>query len=342
MKRVFLITGANGHLGNTLVKSLLEKNEKVRGFVLENDNLMSLSGLDVDIVKGDICQKETLDKLFKGLDDVEIVLIHTAGIVSISSHYDPLVYKVNVLGTKNVIEKAIEYKVSKFIYISSVHAIKEEKKGTVIKETKAFDVDSVEGCYAKTKAEATKLVLDSVSKGLNAIVIHPSGIIGPNDFGKGHSTQLVVDFLESRLTAITDGGYDFVDVRDVAKGIIDAAERGKVGESYILSNRYYSVLELTNMLSEVSGKRRIKTKLPAWFVNFTAPLAELFYKTLKQTPLYTRYSIYTLFSNSSFSHKKADQDLGYKTRDMKETIKDTISFLTQAHRIKYSAKNKKH
>ena len=167
------------------------------------------------------------------------------------------------------------------------------------------------------------------------MVVHPSGILGPGDYGHGHLTQLVTDYLNGRLTACVKGGYDFVDVRDVAAGILAAADKGRKGECYILSNRFYSVRELLDTLHDVTGRKKIKTVLPLWFAKGTAPLAETYYKILRQPPLYTRYSLYTLTGNGRFSHEKADRELGYTTRDMQETLRDTAAFLVAQGRIRH-------
>ena len=120
-----------------------------------------------------------------------------------------------------------------------------------------------------------------------------------------------------------------IDVRDVADGVIAASKKGKKGECYILSNRYIPVRELLNTLSRVTGGKSIKTVLPLWFAKMTAPLAELYYKIRHESPLFTRYTLYTLTSNARFTYEKARRDLGYKPRDISVTIKDTVSFLTK-------------
>lgn len=164
-------------------------------------------------------------------------------------------------------------------------------------------------------------------------IVHPSGISGPYDNGRGHLTTLVIDYCKGRLLAGMDGGYDFVDVRDVANGVISCCEKGVPGECYILSNEYFKVKEILDTLHELTGKRKIKVYLPYWFVKATAPLAEIYYKILGQPPLYTAYSVFTLTSNSLFSHKKAEEVLGYTTRDMKETLRDTIDWLKAKGRL---------
>lgn len=337
MQKAYIVTGGNGHLGNTIIKLLCLKNEFVRCLVLPNEIAVGIEGLPVEIIYGDVRISDSLDPLFVGLEAFEVIVIHTAGIVSIKSEFNKDVYDVNVQGTMNIVNKCEQYSVKRLIYVSSVHAIPEEKAGNIICETVDFSKENVIGAYAKTKAEATAYVLKHAQMGLDCVIVHPSGICGPNDFGNGHMTQLVMDYLDGRLVACINGGYDFVDVRDVADGIIAAMELGKRGECYILSNRYYDVPELLNLLAEVSGKRKIKVILPLWFVNLSAPLSEYWYKLRKQTPLYTKYSLFTLASNSDFSHQKADQVLGYKTRDMKDTLRDTVRFLCDTRRLKNSA-----
>lgn len=335
MKKIFIITGANGFLGNNIVRKLSEdKNNEVRALVLPEDNLNSLAGLNCEIYKGDVTKKDTLNKIFEIKEtNAELYVIHCAAIVYIKSKYNPKVYEVNVNGTKNIIEKVLEQN-AKLVYVSSVHAISEKPNNEVITEIKDFAPDKVEGQYAKTKAEIAKYVLETVEKrGLNACIVHPSGIIGPYDFGNSHLTQLIIDFANGRLKACVKGGYDFADVRDVANGVINACYKGKSGECYILSNRYAEVKELLDIVSEIENIKKIKLILPMWIAKLTAPLSEIYYSILNQAPLYTKYSLYTLNSNSNFSNEKAKRELDYKNRELKETIKDTITWLKENNRI---------
>ncbi len=328
MKRIYIITGVGGHLGNTVAGELLAAGETVRGFAMPNEDVTMLYGDAVSIVRGDVREKNSLEPLFFGLDSTdETYVIHCAGIVSVASKYDQRVVDVNVRGTQNVVDLCMEHNVKKLVYISSVHAIPELPNGVVQHEIEGFRPDAVVGLYAKTKAAATQIVLDAAKNGLDATVIHPSGIIGPNDYGHGHLTQMIINYLNGSLTACVEGGYDFVDVRDVAEGVIAATKKGKKGECYILSNRYIPVRELLNTLSRVTGGRKIRTVLPLWFAKLTAPLAELYYKIRKEAPLFTRYTLYTLTSNARFTYEKAKNDLGYKPRDLSTTIKDTVAFL---------------
>ena len=335
MKKIYIITGANGFLGNNIVRKLIENEEnEVRALVLPQDKVNSLEGLNCKIYKGDVTKKETLKEIFETPKDSELYVIHCAAIVYIKSKYNPKVHNVNVDGTKNIVQKVLE-KNAKLIYVNSVHSIPEKLDHKIMTEIKDFDPNKVAGEYAKTKAEAAKYVLDMVkNKGLNACIVHPSGIIGPNDFVGSHLTQLIIDFANGRLKAYVNGGYDFVDVRDVADGIINACQKGKSGECYILSNRYVEVKELLDLVSKVRKNQKIRTKLPMWIAKLTAPLSEIYYSILKEPPLYTRYSLYTLSSNSNFSNAKAKKELDYKNRDLEETIKDTVNWLKEQKKIK--------
>ncbi len=332
MTDIYLVTGAAGHLGNTIVRKLLERGEATRVLLLPNEK-MPFEG-EFEVFYGDVRDRDSLSKFMEVNPDNNIIVIHCAGIVSIASKYKQIVYETNVQGTQNMVEVAIEKKVNKFVYVSSVHAITEKPKGEIIEEISEFNPELVVGAYAKTKAEATKYVLESVHRGLNAIIVHPSGICGPYDYGNGHSTTLIMDYYNRKLTSAIGGGYDFVDVRDVADGIIASCKKGRIGECYILSNKYITALELLRLLHEITGHKEIKRVLPLWFVKVTAKFAELYYKILKQAPLFTEYSIYTLNSNSLFSHDKASKELAYKTRDFKETLKDTVEWLVSQGKIK--------
>ncbi len=341
MRKVYLVTGALGHLGNTIVNSLLQRKESVRGFDLSGSPVRpEFEEGDFELLYGDITDEESVRAFFRPSAEEERIVIHTAGIVSIASKYDQLVRDVNVGGTLNILKLCKETGASKLVYISSVHALPEGKKGSVIREISEFSPEKVHGLYAKTKAEATAAVLKAAKEGLNASVLHPSGIIGPFDYGRGHMTQLVVDYMNGSLTACVRGGYDFVDVRDVAEAAIACSEAGRPGECYIASNRYVSVSELLNTLHLVTGRKKVKTVLPMWFAKLTAPLAEGYYKLLKQTPLYTSYSLYTLKSNALFSHEKASGELSYSPRPLKDTLKDTADWLLAQGRVREAGKKK--
>ena len=315
MKRIYIVTGASGFLGNNIIRMLEhDDNAEVRAFVLNGESISSLNNLKCSIYYGDVTKADTLNSIFEGSGDAEIFVIHCAAVVYIKSKYNSKVYDVNVNGTKNIVDKVLDYN-AKLIYVSSVHAIPEKSDGNLISEVSIFNPDDVVGLYAKTKAEAARYVMDSVKdKGLNACIVHPSGILGPYDFSNSHLTALVREIVRGKLPMCVKGGYDFVDVRDVAKGIIMACDKGKKGECYIMSGEFVSIKKLADLVCDVVGKKRIKVVLPIMIAKIVAPFYEMYY-------------LYTLSSNSNFSNEKAKRDLGFVTRDITDTVRDMVMWI---------------
>lgn len=323
MKKTYLVTGANGHLGSTILRLLRRRGAQVRGLILPGEVTAPLPG--VQYVEGDVRNLSTLRPLFEGLRGHQVYVLHTAGVIDISDQVSPRTYDVNVNGTKNILSLCREYKVRRLVYVSSVHAIPEGDKASVLHEVSHFSPDRVVGGYAKTKAEATQAVLDAAREGLNAVVVHPSGILGPYDRSGNHLVQLVNDYLRGKLPACVRGGYDFVDVRDVAAGCLLALEKGKSGQCYILSNRHYEIRDVLAMVRKLAGGKRLAI-LPHWMARAALPAIRLHAKRTKKRPLFTRYSLHTLLSNDKFSHDKATAELGYRPRDLVQTLRDTIAW----------------
>lgn len=324
MKRLYIITGANGHLASTIIKCLKKEDCFIRGLILPTEE--NIDNGNIKYYKGDITKEESLQEIFSEMEGFEVIVIHAAGIVSIENEITPLLYNVNVNGTKMIIKQCMKYQVKRLLYVSSVHAIPDGEYMSIIKEVSSFSKDKVIGAYASTKAEATQAVMEAVKDGLDAVVVHPSGILGPYDDGSNHMTQLIQQFISGKLPAGVTGGYDFVDVRDVAQGCIAAATKGRNGECYILSNRYISVADLLEyMRIATNGKKKIC--FPLKLAKAAAPAFEGIAKITKTRPLFTRYSLHTMDANSRFSHDKATMELGYSPRDMKDTVEDTIKYL---------------
>lgn len=318
-----LVTGAAGHLGKSVIEQLTNERKEVRALVLPGEQNVP-TGDNIEVFYGNITDPSTLNSFF---DCQDPVVIHCAGIVSIESRYNPQVYNVNVHGTENIIEQCKKHGAKKLIYVSSVHAIPEKRKGELITEITDFNPDAVIGLYAKTKAEATRLVLQSGKEGLNVNVVHPSGIIGPNDYGKGHLTQLMIAFEKGTLKAIVKGGYDFVDVRDVARGITSCIKNGRPNECYILANRYFKVQELMGIMAKEKGVDDINFVLPTWLPTLLSPAFETIARLKKEPPLFTSYSMHTLKTDPRFSTEKAQEILGYTNTPIETTIKDTRNWI---------------
>jgi len=328
-----VVTGGTGHIGNVLVKELYENGYQVQAIVLPKDDFRMIEPF-ADILYGNILDPAFLEEAFQGAD----IVFHLAGIVEIGSGKKKSIFKVNVEGTKNVVEACLKAHVRRLVYTSSVHALPELPKTEIMREIDHFDPDAVKGLYAKSKAMATQIVMDHKDSGLEIVIVHPSGVIGPADYKLSNVSQIFIDFLLGRLTAYLRGGYNFVDVRDVATGIRLAAEKGRSGECYILSGSEITVKELLDEISRLSGRKKIRTKLSFWFILAMSYFAEAYYKIAKQKPLFTHYSIVVLNSNYHFSNEKAKQELGYTTRDIRESIKDAMEFAIDNYLTKHGKK----
>lgn len=326
MEKTYLVTGACGHLGGTLVRLLERTGAQVRGLRLPSEQARDRA--HVTYYPGDVRDRDSLRPLFRGLAGREVVVFHTAAIVDISGEATPQMHDVNVNGTKNILALCREYGVKRLVYVSSVHAIPEKDGCAVLREVDRFSPQQVTGGYAKTKAEATQAVLDAAAQGLDAVVVHPSGILGPFDGTGNHLVQLVKEYAGGKLPACVKGGYDFVDVRDVAAGCLAAAEKGRSGQCYILSNRHYEVQEVLAMAKTLCHGRRLPV-LPMWMAQAAEPLLGWVARVKKQRPLYTKYSLYTLRSNDRFDHGKATAELGYRPRDLRQTVRDTLRWLAK-------------
>lgn len=332
-----IVTGANGFLASNLVEALLSKNYRVLGLIL-NDNQWSMNFKhpNLELFKVDITDLQALSQFFASHASSQTIVIHTAGVVSIASKVEPLVEKVNVGGTKNVIEVCQKHQVKRLVYTSSVHAIPELPRKQQMAEVEQFSPDLVVGGYAKTKAAATQLVVESRQSGLDAVIVHPSGIIGPGDYGQSNIKQAIVDYLNRKMTAVVRGGYDFVDVRDVVDGIIKASfQPNAANQNYILSGQFYEMIGIIRLIDQLYPERRHHLNiLPVWFLKIVARLAEIWYQLRRVSPTFTAYSVYTLNSNSNFSHQKASRELDYHPRPMVETLRDTVEWYKRQNLLK--------
>ncbi len=333
-----LVTGANGHLGTVLTKTLKLQGNEVTSFILPGENIVEIYQYSDHILYGDVLDLQSLIIAFKNID----VVFHTAGIIDISSSrkMNRLMKLVNIGGVKNVIAACKITKVPRLVYISSVHAIKEEEGNKRIHETAIFNPKFIRGSYAKTKAVATQAILDATKEGLNAVIVHPSGIIGPEDYAMSHMGQMFYNFLTGKLKAYTTGGYNFVDVRDVVDGIIKASLKGISGECYILSGEYHSIKEMIGMMKEITHNKKPLLWIPHWIAYITSPLALLYYRIRRRKPLFTPYSLMTLTSNSNYSYQKAEKSLGYRPTSFKQTIEDTINWCNNHYHLPLVKKRK--
>jgi dihydroflavonol-4-reductase len=319
-----VVTGAAGHLGNALVRELLDRGEQVRAFVLPDEDIRSLDGLPVEVVKGNVL--ESLRPAVHGAD----VVYHLAGIISIMPGRNEVMRQVNVVGTGNVARISREAGVRRMVYVSSIHALHRPARGTPIDEQVAFDPHNAAGEYDQTKAEASLAVLAEVGKGLDAVIVCPTGIIGPHHYlGGSPMNSQIRQWMKPGWHVVINGHFDFVDVRDVARGMILAAKNGVRGETYIIRGERISVGGLIALVREFMGRTGVNVLVPFPIALMAASFATLHSKLWGSKVQFTRYALETLASNSEISGEKARRVLGYEPRSMRETMRDTVRWLSE-------------
>ncbi len=319
---MILVTGATGHVGNVLVRKLLQRGEKVRVLVLKDDDLTPLKGLNVEKVEGDIRNFEDVKKATKGVD----FIYHLAAVISIGGGKRDLVQSVNIKGVENVLNAAKIFKVKRILYMSSVHAFAEPPRGSFIDENTPFDPRLTTGMYGKTKASAALKVLNATKGGLDVVIVCPTGIMGPYDFKKSEMGTMILRFLQDKLPVGIKGSFDFVDVRDVTDGAIKACEKGKKGEAYILSGEKIEMDKMMKELGKITGKRGPLIMLGeknAMFLSYFSLITSILGR---KKAIFTPYSVHTLSMDYTFSHEKATKELGYVPRPFIETLQDTVKW----------------
>ena len=322
----YLVTGATGFLGRAVAEELVRRKAQVHALVLHDDPYTDLLPKEVRTVIGDVCDKSSLSDFFADADSRTCV-IHCAGIVSVASRPGPRLYQVNVGGTWKVLRQCMEHDVGKMVYVSSVHAIPEKPKGCIISEDCEFSPGLVDGDYAKSKAAATELVFDAAERGLNASIVFPSGIIGPGDLQGGSFTSMAKSFLSGKLPFAVRGGYDFVDVRDVARGILACSESGEPGKGYILSGCYVTIRRMLQLVGKAAKLKYRSICLPLGLARLAAPYYERRSLRERKPLFFTPYSVSVLASNGQFSHAAASERFAYQPRPIEETLGDMTAWL---------------
>ena len=326
MYKKYLITGATGFLGRNVIDRLVPTDAQIFALCMPSDPFVEKLPPEVVPVCGDVRDETSLAGFFDNADESSCV-IHCAGIVSVASRPGRGIYDVNVGGTRNVLSFCLDRGVAKCVYVSSVHAIPEKPSGTLIDENAEFSPELVYGDYSKSKAEATRLVFDAAKRGLDASVVFPSGIIGPGDEARGSITSMLSSYLAGKLPYAVKGGYDFVDVRDVADGIVSCAVNGKRGEGYILSGHYVTIKEIVDVVKEITGMKKKVVYFPMCVAKAVAPTYERIAVRKKQKLFFTPYAVKVLSSNGRFSNEKARELLGYNPRPVSETLKDAVAWI---------------
>jgi dihydroflavonol-4-reductase len=314
-----LVTGASGHVGANLVRSLLAQGQQVRTLV--HHDRRALEGLDVEVVEGDIGSPDALDGALAGVD----VVYHTAAHISLRMDDWPLTRYVNVHGTRNVVEACLRARVVRLVHFSSIHALDHMAQAGTVDETCPL-VDDHCPPYDRSKAAGEREVQEGIARGLDAVIIRPTAVIGPYDFRPSHLGQVLLALARGTMPALVTGGFDWVDVRDVVTGAIRAAERAPAGACYLLSGHWVSVVNLAAAVERLTGRPAPRFVCPMSLARIGAPFASAFAWLTGTRPLFTSVSLRALRLTCPVSHEKAGRDLEYEPRPFADTIADTLAW----------------
>jgi dihydroflavonol-4-reductase len=319
-----LVTGAAGHLGNNLVRALLARGRKVR--VLVHSESASLEGLDVERRRGDILDRPSLDTVFEGVE----VVYHFAAMVSIVPSEGPRVTRTNTLGPRNVVDACLAHGVKRLVHASSVHALTPGGSNGVTDESCAPNLDPEAPAYDRSKAAGEAEVRAGIERGLDAVIVNPTGVIGPHDYVPHLAGRALIDMYLGKLPMNVAGGFNWVDARDVAAGALAAEARGRTGERYLLSGHWAPMPDIAAIMERATGRRGPRLVAPLWLAKVGLPFIGAYAKLAGSQPLYTAPSLRALTEHRECDNAKARGELGFSPRPLERTIVDAFAFYAEA------------
>jgi dihydroflavonol-4-reductase len=312
------VTGASGHVGNNLVRRLLASGRNVRALVGPGDRA-SLGGLRVEVAECDVRDPGAVRQQLRGSD----VVYHLAAVISLEARDEALMHDVNVTGVRHVLDACRDEGVRRLVHFSSVHAFEADATERVVDEQRALTTDAHDPAYNRCKAEGTRLVLDAVDKGLDAVILHPAGILGPNDFNPSHIGRYVLDVMRRKVPALVEGGYNFCDVRDVVTSAITAELHAPRGARYILGGEWTSMGDIARWVGEATGVKVPRVVTPLWLARVALPFMSLQARVRGAHPVYTSASLHALATQRNVCDALARADLGHEPRSIERSVKDT-------------------
>ncbi len=317
-----VMTGATGHVGANLTRALVERGDRVRVLIRHAEH--ALKGVDCERVPGDVRDPDALDRLVRGAE----LVYHCAAKISLEP-VDPEVEPINVDGVRNITDACLRHGVRRLVHFSSIHAFSTEPAAEVLDEKRPLIDDPRQPPYDRSKAAGQRVVLSAVDKGLDAVVLHPAAVLGPHDYMPSRMGRVLLSLARGRMPGLVDGGFSWVDVRDIVAAALAADTRARRGENYLLSGHWLSVPQLANVAAQVTGRRPPFLTTPMWLARAVAPVAAGIAKLLRTDPLFNSVSLHALRIHRYASHDKARAELGFSPRPTKETLEDTYAWFRQ-------------
>lgn len=323
------VTGASGHIGLNLTQKLLELGHEVRAFFHTHDDINLFKQWHVKCHKIDVRDPNTLTNAFK---DCEIVY-HLAGKISIDGDQNGIVTTTNKDGAKNVAQAALSQGVRRMVHVSSVHAFNRFPKNEILNETRPRASDDHHSAYDRSKAAGEAAVREVIQQGLDAVIIHPVGVIGPLDYHPSYMGKGLISYYQKKIIANVEGGFNWVHMDDVIDMLIAAADKGRCNESYIIAGHWHSLKSVANIVESITGVKAPKLACPIWLAKASLPPQKFWWNLKKQPPLYTYESLSALNSFRQIDDSKARKELGHQPRSIESAIYNLFDWLQQEGQI---------
>ena len=321
MRKAF-VTGGSGHIGANLVRQLLESGWGVRCLIHKDSR--ALEGLAIEKVSGDLSSKSLLSNQMEGCNAV----FHLAAYVAVEDVDLVRMKKINVEGTKNMCEAALNSNIPRFIHFSSIHAFEQRPVELSLNEERPLAYGSNAAPYDQSKALAQKTVYEACKRGLNASILHPTGVLGPYDYKPSRMGQILMDIMNRKMLLTIKAGYNWVDARDVAKSAIKCINLGEAGQNYILSGKWASFPHIAEIISSKLKIRTTYATFPLWAAYAGIPFSWIKSKITGKRSSLSRGGLHALAVQSKIvSNKLAQKTLGHEPRSLEKTINDTIDWM---------------
>ncbi len=313
------ITGATGFIGHHLAMRLARCGARITALVRAQSRTDHLRAAGIDCIIAPLDQPDAMSRAARDAD----IFFHLAGAVDFGSDHEHC-RRVNVDGTANALRAARDAGVRRFIHASSIVAVGANRRPEPLDESAAWNLGDYRVPYATTKRQAEEIAIGA-DRSIESIVVNPACVVGPDDFAQSEFGTVCKRFWRGRMPFHSGRGNNFADVRDVAEGMMLAAQKGRAGERYILAGENVSYAEFFRLLALVDGRRRLRMRLPLFVARLSAAIAEKFARRNKRSYL-TRAQARLLGLWFFFDCSKAKRELGYRPRPLIDTLADAHAF----------------
>ena len=320
-----LVTGGTGFVGANLVRELLADGRTVRVLARKGNDRRALEGCAVEIVEGDLLDADSLRAAVKGARRV----YHVAADYRLWARDPRELYRANVDGTRHILTAAAEAGAERIVYTSTVGALGIPKDGTPGDETSPVGLEDMVGPYKASKFLAERVAEELAARGAAIVIVNPSAPIGPWDVRPTPTGQMVVDFLKGKMVGSLDTGLNIVHVRDVARGHILAAERGRVGQKYVLGHRNISLIEIFRALAGITGLRAPRFRVPYGVAWMAALCMEGAARVTGGTPQVPLNAVRMARKRMYFSAEKAVSELGLPQTPAEDALLDAVAWFVE-------------